>query len=114
MFEGKILREIRTNQNISQTELGRRIGVTKVSVCGYENGTRTPSLETLSLICRELKKTPNDMLGFHNLIKREDNEIEYISDEEIKLIQRLRLSKDLYYKLINEPRIISYIQKKLK
>ena len=36
---GKRLKELRMKRGFSQQELGTAIGVTKVSICGYENGT---------------------------------------------------------------------------
>ena len=44
---GKRLKELRMEKGLSQQELGIAIGVTKVSICGYENGTRLPNLEKL-------------------------------------------------------------------
>ena len=42
---GKRVRELRIKRGLSQQDLGLAIGVTKVSVCGYENGTRIANLE---------------------------------------------------------------------
>mgnify|MGYP002709606753 CR=1 FL=1 len=44
---GKRVKELRMKRGLSQEDLGTAVGVTKVSVCGYENGTRLPSLENL-------------------------------------------------------------------
>ena len=44
---GKRLKELRMKRGFSQQELGTAIGVTKVSICGYENGTRLPTLDNL-------------------------------------------------------------------
>ena len=44
MINGKIIKKLREDQKISQQELGDIIGVSKVSVSGYENGNRTPVL----------------------------------------------------------------------
>ena len=48
MLVGKRLKELRLEKGLTQRELGQQINVTKVSICCYENGTRTPTLETLS------------------------------------------------------------------
>ena len=47
MFLGYRLRELRKEKNMSQEDLGKILGVTKVSVSGYEKGTRTPSMDIL-------------------------------------------------------------------
>ena len=44
MLVGQRIKELRIEKGISQQELGDLIGVTKVSICGYENGTIIPSL----------------------------------------------------------------------
>ena len=43
----KRLKELRQKAGLTQSELGKMVGVTKVSICCYENGTRTPTLDTL-------------------------------------------------------------------
>ena len=43
----KRLKEKRKEMGFTQKQLGEMIGVTKVSICCYENGTRTPTLDTL-------------------------------------------------------------------
>ena len=47
MFIGSRLKKLRKERNLTQSELGDLLNVTKVSVCCYEKGTRIPSLETL-------------------------------------------------------------------
>ena len=41
------LKELRKEVGLTQKQLGEMVGVTKVSICCYENGTRTPTLDTL-------------------------------------------------------------------
>ena len=45
MIIGKRLKEARIKKGMSQEELGNILGVSKVSICGYEKGTRTPTME---------------------------------------------------------------------
>lgn len=56
MFNGAKLKELRKASKLNQEELGNAIGVTKVSICCYEKGTRTPNLETYT-----------DLLNFFNV-----------------------------------------------
>lgn len=44
------LRQLRLNHGLTQEQLGKKIGVSKVSISGYENGNRTPDLATLKKI----------------------------------------------------------------
>ena len=49
MIIGNRLKKLRLSKGLNQQELGDLIGVTKVSICGYENGTRTPNLENFKI-----------------------------------------------------------------
>lgn len=60
---GKRVRELRIKRGLSQQDLGLAIGVTKVSVCGYENGTRIPNLEKLIRLAEVLETTTDYLLG---------------------------------------------------
>ena len=44
---GKRLKELRLAAGLTQQQLGDMINVTKVSICCYEKGTSTPTLDTL-------------------------------------------------------------------
>ena len=44
MIIGERVKEARINKNYTQEELGDIIGVSKVSICGYETGNRTPTM----------------------------------------------------------------------
>ena len=50
MLISKRIKEQRIKKGLSQQQLGEIIGVTKLSVCGYESGTRLPSLETFEMM----------------------------------------------------------------
>jgi transcriptional regulator with XRE-family HTH domain len=46
MIIGERIKKERIKRNLSQQQLGDMLGVSKVSICGYETGTRTPTMET--------------------------------------------------------------------
>ena len=45
MIIGERIKMARKNKELTQQELGDILGVSKVSICGYENGTRVPTVE---------------------------------------------------------------------
>ena len=47
MFLGYRLQQLRKSREMSQQDLGRELGVSKVSISGYEKGNRIPSMEVL-------------------------------------------------------------------
>ena len=117
MLIGRRIRDMRIEKGLSQQELGDIIGVTKVSICGYENGTRTPSLETFSLLADTFGTTTDFLLGREIPVICEDTKeyIGSISSADIELIQELRHYPALYDKLINDAkRFINLINKKLR
>ena len=113
---GKRVRELRIEKGFSQQELGSAIGVTKVSMCGYENGTRIPSLENLVKIAEALETTTDYLLGREVPIINEENRsyIASISYEDVCLILELRHYPNLYNKLLKDTkRSASIINKRL-
>ena len=44
MIIGERLKEARIAKKLSQETLVNLLGVSKVSICGYEKGTRTPNM----------------------------------------------------------------------
>lgn len=65
------LKRALTAKNISQRELGRRIGATQTSVSYYVNGKRLPGPVVLFKICRELDISADWLLG----LKREESDM---------------------------------------
>ena len=47
MIIGERFKEARISKNLSQETLGSMLGVSKVSICGYETGTRTPNMKNV-------------------------------------------------------------------
>ena len=117
MLIGKRIRDMRIEKGLSQQELGDIIGVTKVSICGYENGTRTPSLETFALLADTFGTTSDYLLGREVPIVFEDTK-EYvgsISSDDIELIQEIRHYPSLYDSMLKDiKRSVNLINKKLR
>lgn len=113
----KRLKETRKRANLTQQALGSMIGVTKVSICCYENGTRTPTLETLVDLANALNVEITYFLGIDSYVVAEDNPkygINLASDE-INLIHELRKHIQLYERLLEDPkRTIELIEKKIR
>ena len=59
---GKKVKLARVELDLNQTELAQKIGVKQKNVSMYENGTSTPSLETMAKIAKVLKKSVDHFL----------------------------------------------------
>lgn len=58
------LRSVRARLDLTQEELGKRIGITKQSVYLYESGGAFPGLDTFARLCKALNTTPDYLLGW--------------------------------------------------
>ena len=113
---GKRVRELRVKKGLSQQELGNAIGVTKVSVCGYESGCRIPNLEKLAKLADTLGTTTDYLLGREIVVNNVENKtyIGSVSYEDVGLIMELRHYPNLYNKLLKDvKRSASIINKRL-
>ena len=117
MLIGKRIKDMRLEKGMSQQELGDLIGVTKVSVCGYENGTRTPSLETFCILADIFETTTDYLLGREVPIVNEETGkyVASVSKDDIEIINEIRHYPILYSKLIKDvKRYVSLIVKKMR
>lgn len=114
---GKRLKELRKQANLTQQQLGNSIGVTKVSICCYENGTRTPTLDTLIDLADSLNTPLTYLLGVDTFAISEEDQTSTINlaKDEIELLRELRMHTKLYEKLLEDPkRVMDYFEKKIR
>ena len=98
---GDRIREAREKLNLSQEELGEKIGVTKVSISGYEKGTKNPKLNVFVKLANTLDLTPDQLLN-HDINIMCEEEIPYAFKKEMRLIKELRKNEDEYKKLLKK------------
>lgn len=113
----KRLKELRKKAGLTQQQLGNLIGVTKVSICCYENGTRTPTLDTLVDLANCLNVELAYFLGAdYFVVAEDDNKCSInVAKDEIELIKELRMHVKLYEKLLEDPkRMMDYLEKKIR
>ena len=60
---GERLKQLRKDKNLTQTELGNKINVTKVSISGYESGNRSPDTDTLQRLADFFEVSTDYLLG---------------------------------------------------
>ncbi len=116
MLIGQRIKEERKKHGYTQEELGKLLNVSKVSVCGYENGTRTPTLEVFRRLVEILDITPDYALGNDVNVVYED-EKKYttkLAKEDIAIITELKKHPKLYQKFCEDPkRLIDVINRKI-
>ena len=106
MFLGYRLKALRNERNISQTELGNLLGVTKVSVSGYENGTRFPSMDILIKILDVFDVSADYMFGREvDSVCEDDESVSIIlSKNDIEIIREIRGKPTLYNQIAKDPK----------
>ena len=106
MILGYRLRQLRKNNNMSQAQLGKLLGVTKVSISGYEKGTRVPSMNILVMILNVFNVSADYLLGRElNVICEGDDKITFtVSKQDINIISELKNKPLLYNKIAVDPK----------
>ena len=57
------IRALRRQYNIRQDHIAAQVGVSKSTMCAYENGSRRPDYETLVLLANSYHTTTDFLLG---------------------------------------------------
>ena len=116
MLSGRRLRELRKSKGYTQEFLATKLGVSKVTVCGYEKETRTPSLNIFLQLLDIFEVETNYLLGRDNLVSEENTDYKIkMSKEDIKIIKDIKNNKVVYNKFLdNSAGVINFIERKLK
>lgn len=117
MIIGEQIKRARKAKGMTQQELGKILGVSKVSVCGYEMGTRTPNVDKFIKLIETLDISTDVLLGREQTVICEEEEpyVIKISKKDLEIIRELRNHPALYNKIRSNPkRIIELIDRKIK
>ena len=114
MFLGYRLKLLRKSRAMSQGDLGRALGVSKVSISGYENGLRMPSMEVLLSMLKIFNVSADFLLGRDLDVVCEGNDSTILlSKYDINIINTLKKNPVLYNKIVRSPeRFFDKIMKK--
>lgn len=86
---GSRLKKLRIQNKLTQSELARKIGVSKSVVSAYENDLRLPSYVTLVYISKAFNVTTDFLLGVENTDNRQIIDLSGLTDEEISALRNL-------------------------
>ena len=87
MSIGEQIRNARLANNMTQSALSAKSGISAVMISQYERGVRTPKLEQLEKISVALSLYAGDFLGFETLLNEEASEL--LKKQNAKLAVRL-------------------------
>lgn len=77
------IKRLRLQKNLTQTELGKRIGVTTSSIASYESQDRLPSIAVLIKLSAEFNVSIEYLLGIN---KNNTIDVSELSDRQISAI----------------------------
>lgn len=106
MIVGYRLRELRKEHKMSQEALGKLLGVSKVSVSGYEKGSRIPSLDILNGMLDIFGVSADYLLGRElNVVCEDSNNFSMsLSTTDIEIIREIRSDPELFNTIALNPK----------
>lgn len=106
MVLGYRIKRLRKENLLSQEELGKLLGVSKVSVSGYEKGSRVPSMNTLIKLLDAFNISADYILGREiNAVCEDENNANFLlSSCDINIIKEIRNNDSLYNKILEDPK----------
>lgn len=115
MINGDRLKELRKNNGFTQSKLGEVLGVTKASICCYEKGTRTPTIDNLIDLMKFFGVSADYLIGSDAIVNIKENKRKTLmTKEEVKFIELLRKNKFLSEILLEDPiRGVEILNKKI-
>lgn len=87
---GEVLKYLRNRKGLSQSELAKRLGMSKSTISMYEIGRRQPDLNTMEVIANFFNVDMNYLYG-----KSNEPEGYYYDEETARLAQEIYDNKDL-------------------
>lgn len=116
-INGQKIKNRRKELGMSQDDLAEKVGVSKVAICWYESGERTPGLENFLKLADALDLSLDETVGREVSIVAADDEAYHIRlpKQDVSIIKEFKKYPKLYNALYNEPeRTIKLINRKLK
>lgn len=72
---GEFLTQLRKEKNLTQAQLGEKIGVTNKTISRWENGNYMPSVDMLKLLSEEFGVTINEIINGERIAKENYKEV---------------------------------------
>lgn len=88
---GKFLKELRKEQNLTQEQLGEKVGVTNKTVSRWETGTYMPPIECLAILSELYGVSINEIVAGQRL-----SQAEFAEAAEENLSEALQMSEQVY------------------
>lgn len=87
---GKIIKELRTNQKLTQKELAESLNLTPKMVSFYELGQRTPPSDIIIKLSKIFDVSTDYLLGITSSDNQSSETENQISAEDLELLQKIK------------------------
>lgn len=103
---GERLKKRRLELHLTQQDVSDYVGVSKVSISGYEKGMRTPTLPVLIKLAEYLDLSVDYIVGrdYEVLNEEEEPYKVKISREDMEILSELKSNRELYNEICQDPR----------
>src|SRR5690625_6153212 len=82
MFRGDRLRELRRDRKITAKEFGKLFNIAESTVSGYENGSRNPDTEKISLFADFFGCSTDYLLGRDDIVREQKQSYYTLSEKD--------------------------------
>ena len=112
---GKFIAQCRKEKQITQEELGEKLGVTNKTISRWENGHYLPDIEMMQLLSKEFNISINELISGENIKdseykeKAEINFIEVLENSSFTLKEKIDFYKKKWLKEHIFSNIMSFI-----
>ena len=101
---GKFIAQCRNDKNITQEELGEKLGVTNKTISRWENGHYLPDIEMMQLLSKEFNISINELISGEKISdleykeKAEENLIDALENSSFTLKEKIEFHKKKWLK----------------
>ena len=100
---GLRLKQLREKHNLSQSQVAKRLGITRAAISSYENNISLPSVNVLAELALLYRVSTDYLLGLDN---RTAIVLEYLTPRQSAVIQEVMDTLVTEFKLSNRERSI--------
>ncbi|MBR2833609.1 MAG: helix-turn-helix transcriptional regulator [Bacilli bacterium] len=116
-INGAKIREARKKLGMSQDNLALKLGVSKVTICWYETGERTPCLKHFLKLADILNLSLDELVGREiSVVAQEDEDyVVRMSKKDIEVLNEIKNRKKFYKKLYRNPvKVLDLVVEEMK
>jgi len=91
---GKIIKEARLKKDLTQAELGKKLGKSNNVITNWEKGTNSPDVDNIEILCAILDIPVNYMFDQQSTENEKSPILELVKDEQHLITAYRKLSHD--------------------